>query len=108
MPFQKGRSGNPAKRFSREHQPANPGRPKKLPELQAIVSEALGESEDNLQTVAQRIVKKLAEMALNGNLRAAELLLNYAYGKPTQQIDHTTEGVGFRPPATIIFTDFSE
>lgn len=103
MTFKKGQSGNPSKRFTSDNQPAKNGRPKKMPELEVIIAEALGESKDGLPTVAHKVISKITDMALKGNLRAAELLLAYAYGRPKQQIDHTTDNQPIKPPATIVF-----
>lgn len=70
--FKKGRSGNPA------------GRPKKLPGLDKLLADVLGEEKDGM-TAADAILRKLRQMATQGNLRAAEILLDRAYGKPTQR-----------------------
>jgi len=70
-PFEKGQSGNPA------------GRPKKLPELDKLLADVLGEEKDGI-SAADAILKKLRQMATQGNLRAAEILLDRAYGKPKQ------------------------
>ena len=77
--FKKGQSGNPN------------GRPKKLPELDKLLADVLGEEKDGI-TAAEAILKKLRQMAAQGNLRAAEILLDRGYGKPKQQMDLTTGG----------------
>ena len=79
QPFKKGQSGNPN------------GRPKKLPELDKLLADVLGEEKDGV-TAAEAILKKLRAMAAAGNIRAAELLLDRGYGKAKQSIDHTTAG----------------
>jgi hypothetical protein len=56
------------------------GRPKKLPNLDALLAEILGEEKDGV-TAADAILRRLRQMAANGNLRAAEILLDRAYGK---------------------------
>jgi hypothetical protein len=71
--FKKGQSGNPN------------GRPKKLPELDKLLADVLGEEKDGL-TAAEAILKKLRQMATTGNLRAAEILLDRGYGKPRQTV----------------------
>ena len=73
-PFKKGQSGNPN------------GRPKKLPELDKLLADVLGEEKDGV-SAAEVILKKLRQMAANGNLRAAEILLDRGYGKPKQAVD---------------------
>lgn len=65
--------------------PGGPGRPKKLPELDILLVEELGEEKNNI-TKAQAIIKKVTAMALAGDLRAAEVILDRAYGKTSQKI----------------------
>jgi hypothetical protein len=77
-PFKKGQSGNPK------------GRRKKLPELDVLLADVLGDEKDGL-TAAEAILKKLRQLAISGNLRAAEILLDRAYGKAKQKIEHTGE-----------------
>lgn len=70
---------------------AGAGRPRKLPALDELVADVLGEEKDGL-TAAEAILKKLRQMAAGGNLRAAEMLLDRAYGKPKQSTDITSGG----------------
>lgn len=79
QPFKKGQSGNPK------------GRPKKLPEIDKLLADVLGEEKDGV-TAADAILRKLRAMAAQGNIRAAEILLDRAYGKAKQAVDHTTNG----------------
>lgn len=81
-PFKKGQSGNPK------------GRPKKLPDLEVIITAVLADEKNGI-TAAQQILQALHKAAVKGNVRAAELLLDRAYGKITQKIDHTTVGEKF-------------
>jgi len=74
--FKKGQSGNPA------------GRPKKLPELDGLIAEVLGEEKDG-NTAALAILKKWRQMAANGNLKAGEMLFDRGYGKPKQSTELT-------------------
>lgn len=70
---------------------ANPkGRPK-LPDLSALMDIVMGEEKDGI-TAAEAILKKLRHMASQGNLKAAEILLDRGYGKPKQALDVTTDG----------------
>jgi hypothetical protein len=78
-PFKKGQSGNPK------------GRPKKIPELDKLLADVLGEEKNGL-TAAEAILKALLMKATKGDVRAAEVLLDRAYGKSKQSIDHTTNG----------------
>lgn len=82
------------------------GRPKKLPELDKLMADVLGEEKDGV-TAAEAILKKLRQMAASGNLRAAEILLNRGYGMPKQRMEHT--GADGAPIETIIrFVDDSK
>jgi len=69
--FKPGQSGNPN------------GRPKKIPELNELLAEVLGEEKDG-KTAAQAILAALRAKATKGDVRAAEVLLNRAYGKPLE------------------------
>ena len=72
--WKKGQSGNPA------------GRPKKLPELRELLANVLGDEKDG-KSAAEAILMALRAKATKGDVRAAELLLDRAYGKPKQDID---------------------
>jgi hypothetical protein len=73
--FKKGETGNPN------------GRPKKLPQLDALLDSVLGEEKDGI-TAAEAILKALRMKASKGDVRAAEVLLDRAYGKPKQSIEN--------------------
>ena len=88
--FKKGQSGNPN------------GRPKKLPALDLIMANVMGQEKDGI-TAAEAIIMKLREQAAKGDIKAAQLLLDRAYGKAKQNIDITTQGEKVTVP-TIIFT----
>ena len=77
-PFQK---GDP--RINRK------GRPKKLPKLDELLADVLG-ANDNGKTQAQRILEALRTKARNGDVKAAQLLLDRGYGKVKENIDITT------------------
>lgn len=76
--FTKGKSGNPN------------GRPRKLPELDKLLADVLGEEKNGI-TAAQAILSRLRAVAASGNgssaIRAAEILLDRAYGKARQPIE---------------------
>lgn len=76
--FKKGQSGNPN------------GRPKKLPHLDKILDDVLGEEKDDV-TAAQAILMALRNKATKGDVRAAEILLDRAYGKAKQTLDVKAE-----------------
>ena len=87
--FKKGESGNPN------------GRPRKLPALDKLMADVLGEEKDGI-TAGEVILKALRAKATKGDVRAAEVLLDRAYGKPKQTTDTnitTTE------PLVIIRTE---
>lgn len=91
-PFKKGESGNPN------------GRPRKLPELEALLAEVLSE-ETNGITAMQAILMGLVAKAKRGDVRAAELLLNRAYGKQKETINTNLNWPG---GVHVIEADFSE
>ena len=74
--FKKGETGNPN------------GRPKKLPELHVLLADVLGEEKDGI-SAAEAILKSIRAKAAKGDVRAAELLLDRAYGKPKQTSETT-------------------
>jgi hypothetical protein len=90
MPFKKGKSGNPATQFSKENQPATRGPKRQLPELKELVAKVLG-NEVNDITVAEAILMMLAKKSLAGDLKAADMILDRSYGKPTQVVENTGE-----------------
>ena len=69
--FKPGQSGNPN------------GRPKKLPEIDELLAEALGYEQ---ASEAKEILKALVAKAKKGDVRAAEVLFDRAYGKANQYI----------------------
>lgn len=72
------------------------GRPKKLPQIDKLLADVLG-SEDDEESPAKDILKALLAEAKAGNVRAGEILLDRAYGKAQQSIDHTTKGESINP-----------
>ena len=72
--FKKGQSGNPK------------GAPKKLPEINKLLADVLGEEKDGVEA-AKVILMALRAKAAKGDVRAAEVLLDRAYGKAKQTID---------------------
>jgi hypothetical protein len=91
--FKKGQTGNPK------------GRPRKLPELSVLLADVLGEQTKEGLTAAEDILRAMYARARKGDTRAAELLLDRAYGKPKQSIDNnitTTE------PLVIVRTESSK
>jgi hypothetical protein len=62
------------------------GRPKKIPEIDKLLVEVLGE--DGIE--AREILKALIVKAKKGDVRAAEVLLDRTYGKAKQDINQKT------------------
>ena len=62
------------------------GRPKKLPELDKLLADVLGEEKDGI-TAAEAILKALRAKAAKGDIRAAEVLLDRGYGKAKQNLN---------------------
>jgi len=91
-PFPPGKSGNPR------------GRPKKLPELDVLLGNVLGEKQNGI-TAAEAILKKLRQLAAQGNIRAAEVLLNRAYGMPKQKQEHEVSNT---QPVQIVIRAINE
>jgi hypothetical protein len=67
------------------------GRPPKLPHLDKLLDEVLGEEKNNM-TAMKAVVLSLLNKAVKGDVRAAEILLERAYGKAKQAMDITTGG----------------
>jgi predicted ArsR family transcriptional regulator len=62
------------------------GRPKKIPQLDVLLAEIFSEKE------MTEILRALQKIAKKGNVKAAEVILDRAYGKAKQQLDITTDG----------------
>jgi len=61
------------------------GRPK-LPDIKELLAKVLGSVKKG-ETGAEAILKAMELRAMKGDVRAAELLLDRAYGKPKQDIE---------------------
>lgn len=72
--FKKGKSGNPA------------GRPPKLPQLDILLAEVLGEEQNGL-TAAGAILRAIRAKAIKGDVQAATVILDRAYGKAKQPVE---------------------
>lgn len=66
------------------------GRPPKLPDLHILLAKILGEEKDS-KTALEIILMALRQKATKGDLKAAEMLLERAYGKVKQQIESKIE-----------------
>lgn len=65
------------------------GAPKKLPSLDVLLANVLGNESKKGITEAELILMAMAKEALSGNVRAAQLLLDRGYGSVLQQIKHS-------------------
>jgi hypothetical protein len=88
--FKKGQTGNPK------------GRPKKIPELRELLANVLGDEKDG-KSAAEAILMALRNKAIKGDVRAAELLLDRAYGKVKQEVETNPQELkitisGIEPP----------
>ena len=84
--FKKGQSGNPK------------GRPK-LPDISEALAKILADEKDGYSALEATLMALRAK-AVKGDIRAAEALLDRAFGKPRQSVDHTTAGEKL-PPNTV-------
>jgi len=85
------KGGNPQnlKNFTKNDPRINKeGRPKKLPHLEELLANVLGEEKDG-KTAAEAILMALRGKATRGDVRAAEVLLDRAFGKVKQDIGIT-------------------
>lgn len=88
--FKKGQSGNPK------------GRPK-LPDIKEALIKVLNEEKDGM-TALDAVLKALRARAIKGDVRATQELLDRAYGKPKQSIDHSSLGESIRPNITVLYS----
>jgi hypothetical protein len=75
--FKPGQTGNPK------------GRPK-LPDLKAAMAAVLAEEKDGM-TALDAVLKALRAKATKGDVRAAQELLDRAFGRAKQSIDHNAD-----------------
>ena len=87
--WRKGESGNPK------------GRPK-LPDLRETIARVLADEKDG-KTALEATLAALRAKAVRGDVRAAEVLLDRAFGKAQQALDVTSNGQAIVPP--IVWTD---
>ncbi len=78
----------------------------KLPDLKKILAESLSDEKDGKNQLEQAI-EKLRKMALSGNLKAMQLLLEYAYGKPMQYIESSST-IAFESQVDKLFPPLDE
>lgn len=74
--FKPGQSGNPK------------GQPRKTPEIEELLAEVLGEDGSEAKLIIQALIKK----AKKGDVRAAEVVFDRAFGKAKQFIKTDVNG----------------
>lgn len=78
------------------------GAPPKLPALDILMADILGEEKDGV-SAAKAILAALRAKASKGDIRAAEVLLNRGYGLPKQGVELTGKnGEPLAAPSIII------
>lgn len=65
------------------------GAPVKIPSIEKLLADVLGEEKNGIEA-AKAILLALRRKAFNGDTKAAEILLDRAYGKAKQTIDQNT------------------
>jgi len=63
------------------------GRPKKIPDLDILLADILGQKDKSGNTAAMLILAAIRKKALAGDVRAAEVLMDRAWGKARQEIN---------------------
>jgi hypothetical protein len=79
----------------------NVGRKKELPELSIIIANSLGDEKDGV-TDAEAILNAMKAKAKKGDVKAAEFVFGYGYGKPRQTTD---TNITSTEPLVIIRTE---
>jgi len=79
------------------------GRPK-LPDLKAAMAAVLAEEKDGM-TALDAVLKALRAKATKGDVRAAQELLDRAFGRAKQSIDHTTAGEAIKPTFNVLSSE---
>lgn len=87
--FKKGISGNPK------------GGITKIPQLDVLLADVLGEEKDGIEA-AKAILMALRAKAVKGDVRAAEVLLDRAYGKAPQNVKLDGD-ISFTVPAPNVY-----
>lgn len=74
------------------------GRPPKAWTMSSLIEEALEEELEKGTPVKKQIAKKLAQMAVRGDIQAIKEINDRIDGRPKQFIDHTTNGKDLPTP----------
>jgi hypothetical protein len=89
MPFEPGKIPDGATPFKPGQSGNKKGRPK-LPDLKAAMAKVLAEEKDGMDAL-EAILKALRAKAAKGDVRAAQELLDRAFGRAKQSIDHNAD-----------------
>jgi hypothetical protein len=63
------------------------------PQLKTVIRRILEEGQKGGDPMLATILRKQAQKALAGDLRAAEFLINRGYGMPTQTVENTNPAI---------------
>lgn len=87
-----GRNGGTINRLEKGESGNLNGRPKKLPKLDDLLAEVMGEEKDG-KTAMYMVLIKLRQDAIKGDKVAAKILIEHAYGKAKERIQLETDQV---------------
>jgi hypothetical protein len=77
------------------------GRPPILPDIAEAVAKVLADEKDG-KSALEAVFMALRSKAVKGDVRAAQELLDRAYGKAKMSVDHTNNGKEFQATTVII------
>lgn len=96
----KGQSGNPKGKPKKN--PAMKEMAEILPDLPTLFAKVLSEKKGDMTAIEAGLRRTISSWINSGNLQAGKLILEYAYGQPKQQIQHSGSIETVQPP-TIVF-----
>lgn len=79
------------------------GRTTEKQHLINLIRKALKKKHINGVPNDEMIVQALIDLAVRGNLKAIEMVLNYTEGKPRESVDITSNGESLAPKETMVF-----
>lgn len=82
------------------------GRPKKLPEIDALLADVLGGDPEDPEKIseAKQVLLAMLKAAKEGNVQAQTAILDRAYGKPKQALEHSgRDGGEIQVKKTVIW-----
>jgi len=96
----KGQSGNPKGKPKKN--PAMKEMAEILPDLPTLFAKVLTEKKGDMTAIEAGLRRTLSSWINSGNLQAGRLILEYAYGQPSQKVHHSGSIESVQPP-TIVF-----